>query len=68
MLKPGNAPQTIPGTHGLSPGSMPAVQYGHGVMKLEAETKLVLYTDGISEAVNMDNELFGEERLSEPKI
>ena len=65
VLKPGSAPRTMPGTHGLPPGSMPDVQYGHGVMKLEAETKLVLYTDGISEAVNTDNELFGEKRLSE---
>ena len=65
LLIPGQPPQTIQGTHGIPLGSMPDVQYGHGIMKLEAGQKIVLYTDGISEAVNMNNELYGEKRLSD---
>jgi len=65
LLRPGHTPENLPGTHGIPLGSMPDVQYGHGQMKLKPGEKIVLYTDGISEAVNNDNELYGEDKLSE---
>ncbi len=65
LLKSGQAPETLKGTHGIPLGSLPDVPYGYGELILMAGEKIVLYTDGISEAVNTNNELYGEDRLSE---
>lgn len=52
------------GAHGLPAlGAVPNIEYITGNYKLAPEDKLVLYTDGVTEAHSADNELFGEERL-----
>ena len=44
---------------------MPEAKYTAGTLKLEAGDLLVLYSDGVTEARNSDEEEFGEERLME---
>ncbi|MCK5852413.1 SpoIIE family protein phosphatase [bacterium] len=46
-------------------GAIPNVAFNTGTYKLETGNKLVLYTDGVTEAHSPDKELFGEERLFE---
>ena len=48
---------------GLVLGIMEAVDYEEDSIQLETGDRLVLYTDGITEAANADQELFGEDRL-----
>jgi sigma-B regulation protein RsbU (phosphoserine phosphatase) len=65
LLKPGHAPETLQGTHGIPLGSLPDVSYRHDELNLKPGEKIVLYTDGITEAVNTKNELYGETSLFE---
>lgn len=44
---------------------MEGIRYGKNELTLQPGDKLVLYTDGVTEATNTANELFGEERLLE---
>ena len=46
-------------------GAIPGASFDRGVADLAAGDRLVLYTDGITEARNADDEEFGEERLVE---
>jgi serine phosphatase RsbU (regulator of sigma subunit) len=48
---------------GLVIGVMPGVEYEEGHTVLHPGDDLVLYTDGVTEAANSDEEMFGEERL-----
>ncbi len=50
---------------GLVIGIMPGVSYEEGHVRLSPGDDLVLYTDGITEATNVEDEMFGEERLEE---
>ncbi|MBN1404689.1 MAG: SpoIIE family protein phosphatase, partial [Opitutales bacterium] len=45
-------------------GVMPAVRYVNKDMTLENDDMLLLYTDGVTEAMNDKSELFGEERMA----
>lgn len=63
LLKPGQKPVLLRGTHGIPLGSMPELDFSFDKTILKSGEKLFLYTDGISEAVNTNNELFGEDRL-----
>ena len=42
---------------------MEGIKYKKNTLKLEAGDKLFLYTDGVTEATNIRNELYGEDRL-----
>jgi sigma-B regulation protein RsbU (phosphoserine phosphatase) len=44
---------------------MPEAEYGEETVALESGDLLLLYTDGITEAINPNEEQFGEERLIE---
>lgn len=44
-------------------GILPSVAYKEGTVQLAPSDTLVLYTDGVTEAMNRREELFGEERL-----
>ncbi len=48
---------------GLVIGIMPGAEYEEGKAALGPGDDLVLYTDGITEAANVEDEMFGEERL-----
>lgn len=46
-------------------GGMSNVKYTKNEIKLSCNDILYLYTDGVTEATNKDNKLFGEEKLNE---
>jgi len=46
-------------------GAIPNVVFNTGTYKLETGNKLVIYTDGVTEAHSPDKELFGEKRFFE---
>ncbi len=49
--------------HGLFLGGMEFTQYRQGEIQLEPGDRLLLYTDGVVEAHNQADELYGEDRL-----
>jgi sigma-B regulation protein RsbU (phosphoserine phosphatase) len=49
--------------HGPMVGAMPGMKYEQEQLRLEADSKLILYTDGVTEAFNDVNEAFGDDRL-----
>ena len=49
--------------HGFVIGGMDGVQYKEYVIQMEPGDKLFVYTDGVPEATNADQELFGTERM-----
>ena len=51
--------------HGPIAGAMPGIVYGEAHALLSPGDLLMLYTDGVTEAMNFKNELFSEERLVE---
>ncbi|MCP4631860.1 MAG: SpoIIE family protein phosphatase [candidate division Zixibacteria bacterium] len=50
---------------GLLLGALSGMPYEQGTIKLELGDILFLYTDGISEAENAEDEMFGEEKMKE---
>jgi serine phosphatase RsbU (regulator of sigma subunit) len=50
-------------TGGLVVGMMEGLPYEEGVVQLATGDRLLLYTDGVSEAANASGEMFGEDRL-----
>ena len=49
--------------HGLVLGGMDGIKYREYELDLEPGDKLFLYTDGLAEAMNGENELFGTDRM-----
>ena len=49
--------------HGFVIGGMEGMQYKEYVIQLEPGAKLFVYTDGVPEATNAQNELFGTDRM-----
>ena len=49
-------------TNGFVVGGMPGLKYKNYEIKLEKGSKLFLYTDGVAEATNAEDELFGIDR------
>ena len=49
--------------HGLVIGAMEGVKYRSYELQMTPGSKLFIYTDGVPEATNASNELFGTERL-----
>ncbi len=49
--------------HGMALGIMPKIAYKEDGIQLEAGQTIFLYTDGVTEALSPDRELFGTERL-----
>jgi len=44
-------------------GVFPGMKYDNHECKMERGDRIFIYTDGVTEATNANNELFGEERL-----
>ena len=66
MLKDaGKKFELIKDTHGLVLGGMEDVSYCEYEMKLEPGSKLFVYTDGVAEATDPQNQLFGTQRTLE---
>ncbi len=53
----------LPLTGGIALGVMPGLEYEEAEVGLKPGDTVVLYTDGVSEAMNAENEEFGMERL-----
>jgi sigma-B regulation protein RsbU (phosphoserine phosphatase) len=51
--------------HGLVIGGMSGLEYSEGERVLARDDCLVLYTDGVTEAMNVKKELYSEQRLAE---
>ena len=49
--------------HGFVIGGMDGIKYKEYELQFERGSKLFLYTDGVPEATNAENELFGAERM-----
>lgn len=49
--------------HGLVIGGMEGVRYKSYEVQMDPGAKIFVYTDGIAEATNINNELYGTERL-----
>lgn len=50
---------------GLLLGAMPDMPYEQGSLNLDNNDIVFLYTDGVSEAENSDDDMFGEERIQD---
>jgi len=55
--------ESLKGSNGLMLGVMPGAQYATHALNLSAGDRLVLYTDGVTEAFNAAAEAYGEQRL-----
>jgi serine phosphatase RsbU (regulator of sigma subunit) len=55
--------ETLGGTGGLVLGVMPGIDYPNHTVQLLAGDRLVLYTDGVTEAFSPAQEAYGTERL-----
>jgi sigma-B regulation protein RsbU (phosphoserine phosphatase) len=61
-----NSGQAVPLKEGGTPlGIFPDRKYEDAELQLESGDRLVLYTDGLTEAMNSDEQEFGERRLVE---
>ena len=55
----------LPATGGIALGIIPELSFAEETVTLEPGETLVLYTDGVSEAMNVDQEEFGTQRILE---
>ena len=65
VLHPDGSSELLPLTGGIALGVMPGMPYGTDEIVLQPGDALVLYTDGVSEAMNEVGEEFGMDRLAE---
>ncbi|MBR6290457.1 MAG: serine/threonine-protein phosphatase [Clostridia bacterium] len=54
--------------HGIAVGAMDGVKYKDYTLQLEPGSKLFVYTDGVPEATDPENGMFGFERMTETLI
>ena len=64
LLESSGATQVIPHQHGMALGIMPKVDYSEASVQLMAGQTVFLYTDGVTEALSPQGELFGMARLN----
>jgi sigma-B regulation protein RsbU (phosphoserine phosphatase) len=62
LLDKDNRPTTLDAT-GLILGVLPNQRYGIAKLKIDDGSILLVYTDGLEEALNTKNEIFGTERI-----
>ena len=62
-IRKSGATEMLPVTGNMALGVMPGLPYNERTIHLEPGDSLFLYTDGISEAMNPNDELFGDSRL-----
>lgn len=58
----------LPKTKGVVAGAMEDIQFTEAEMTLAAGDSLYLYTDGVNEAMNAADQLFGNERMQEARV
>ena len=62
---PGEDCTILPEVHGLFLGGMEDIRYKKSELTLSQGDRLLLYTDGATEAHNRENSLYGNDRLSD---
>ena len=65
LVRPDGSSESLPLTGGITLGLLPGLEYRENTVVLEPGDTIVLYTDGVSEAMDSDEEQFGLERLRE---
>jgi phosphoserine phosphatase RsbU/P len=65
LVLPGHIPRLAFDSTGCVLGLLPAGEVTSDTLQLRPGATLVLFTDGVSEALDQNDELFGEERLLE---
>lgn len=65
LIRQNGVVSMLPLTGGMALGVMPDIEYGEKTMKLMPGDSLFLYTDGINEAMDTSNNLYGDSRLME---
>jgi len=63
LVRPGEPPMQLPSTHGMALGVAEDFVYTSKEMVLQPRDSLIVYTDGVTEAMDMRNNLYGEQRL-----
>ncbi len=63
LVRPDGSSTLLPLTGGIALGVLPGFEYRQTTHHLEPGETIVLYTDGVTEAMNHDGELFGLEGL-----
>jgi sigma-B regulation protein RsbU (phosphoserine phosphatase) len=63
LMKTDGAVRALDELHGPMIGVMPGAPYGEAHIKLNADDKIVLYTDGVTEAFDATGQDYGEGRL-----
>ena len=65
IKKSGGDFELIHDKHGIAVGAMEGLKYKEYELQLEEGSKLFLYTDGVAEATDKNEELFGTDRMIE---
>lgn len=60
---PGVGFELLKDKHGMALGALDAAKYKDYTVHLEPGTKLFIYTDGVPEATNGENQMFGMQRM-----
>ncbi|MBQ0073722.1 MAG: SpoIIE family protein phosphatase [Prevotella sp.] len=63
ILRSNGTLETLPTSNNICLGVMEGIPYKSLSLRLETGDALVTFTDGVTEACSMSNELYGEERL-----
>ena len=63
FMRPGGPYERLKDKHGFVVGGMSGVRYREYELRLEPGARVFLYTDGVTEANNAQNELFGMDRM-----
>jgi len=65
LKKPGESFELYKDKHGFVIGGMPDLNFKEYQIQMEPGTKLFVYTDGVPEATDANDELFGNDRMIE---
>ena len=65
IMRPDGRYELVSDKHGFVIGGLKGMKYTEYEMKLEPGSRLFLYTDGVPEASNASDELFGNDRMME---
>lgn len=65
LVRPDGSSELLARTHGVALGIAPNIEFSSQTVQLDPGDAVVLYTDGVTEAMNANGEQFGVERLHE---
>jgi sigma-B regulation protein RsbU (phosphoserine phosphatase) len=63
LKRPGGKIDTLKHIHGPVVGAMDGLAYGEDSVNIEKDDQLLVFTDGITEAMDLSDELYGEQRV-----